>query len=205
LLVWQGPVRFVGVNGVQSVIAVACWPFGLAFVHMGTMAGFSQLYTIQLDANNSLSTLLIMLCSFLLIALWMIIGTLATPALINQLVQSGANLGAGLVGGAAGRAAQSAGKAVGTAAAAGGATAGMAVGGVLGGSAGAQLGANLGGSVGASAGGMASSLGSNTSSAIFQATGSSGGGGAVPTRASSAAGMAALQGLSQMGQGGGTP
>jgi hypothetical protein len=198
LLSWQGPTRFLGVNYIQSVIAVMSWPIGWSIVYIGAVVGLANTATANAAGWTTVVSIFV---NVFLICLWMITGATIAPMLMTRVVTAGGNFASGMIGAVAGRAFGMAGSVAGAAAGVAGAGAGAAVGGSVGGPAGAMVGAAIGSSV---AGGIGRAVTSQAvgglQSAISQATGGDGGGGAVPTRASTYAGMAALQGIAQMGQ-----
>ena len=208
LLSWQGPSRFLGVNYLQSVIAVMSWPIGWGIVYIGGVAGLANVQTILAQGIKTGSlggnpvTPISLFVDIALICLWLMTGAIIAPMLMTRVVTAGGNFAAGLVGAAAGRALGLGGAMVSAAAGAAGTAAGAAIGAAVGGPAGAVTGASMGSSIG---GGLGNAVAGQTfgsaQSAVGQATGGDGGGGgAVPSRASSYAGMAALQGISQMNQ-----
>jgi len=187
LQTWQGSARFLGVHYIQSMLGVLCWPIGWGLIYVGTAAGMQKLNMLfQSFANNKsvdIVLLIFIFVNFLLVALWMIIGTIMAPGLINKVVTAGGNFAAGAMGAVAGKAIGGVGDTIKGAATAAGTIAGAAVGGP----AGAQVGSQIGGSVGA----VAAAPTDSVRNSITQATGE-GGGGAAPSGASVDAGLAAL-------------
>jgi hypothetical protein len=192
LQTWQGSARFLGVHYIQSMLGVLCWPIGWGLIYVGTAAGMQKLQMLfkqfSSTSNGNLDKLDVVLLififvNFVLVALWMIIGTIMAPGLINKVVTAGGNFAAGAMGAVAGKAIGGVGDTIKGAATAAGAIAGAAVGGP----AGAQVGSQLGGSVGA----VAAAPTDSVRNSITQATGE-GGGGAAPSGASVDAGLAAL-------------
>jgi len=204
LLGWQGPTRFLGVNYIQSVIGVMSWPIGWSIVYMGAMAGITNVQT-SLSQGVSSGSLdgIALFVNIALICLWISTGAVIAPMLMTRVVTAGGNFGAGMVGAVSGKALGMGGAMVGAAAGGAGTAAGAAIGAAVGGPPGAIMGASMGSSIGGGLGNAVSSQTfGNAQNAVAQATGADGGGGggATPSRASSYAGMAALQGIAQMNQ-----
>jgi hypothetical protein len=207
LQTWQGSARFLGVHYIQSMLGVLCWPLGWAFIYVGNAAAMQNLQTLfqKFSTNNNGNEDIVLLigifANFLLTSLWMIIGTIMAPGLINKVITAGGNFAASAMGAVSGKAVGAAGDAIKGATTAAGAIAGAAVGGAVGGPAGAKAGSQVGSQLGGSVGAVAAAPGDSVRNSITQATGE-GGGGAAPSGASFDAGLAAL---AQTGKGrGGT-
>ncbi len=201
ILSWQGATRFLGINYIQSVLGVTCWPIGWGLIYVGTVAAMQNLTTQfnNFSKTTDLGTLIFIFINVFLICVWMVIGTIMAPGLIMKVITAGGNFAASAMGAVSGKTIGAAGEAVKGAAQATGAIAGAAVGAMAGNP---LMGAQIGGQIGGSVGGAAAAPASSMASSVSQATGEGGGGGGVaPTNASSAAGFAALQGLAQMGKG----
>jgi hypothetical protein len=207
LQTWQGSARFLGVHYIQSMLGVLCWPIGWAFIYLGSAAAMhnlNDLFQKFADNNNGTEDLVLLigiLANFLLTSLWMVIGTVMAPGLINKVITAGGNFAAGAMGAVSGKAVGAAGDAIKGATTAAGAIAGAAAGAAVGGPAGAKAGLQVGSQLGGSVGAVAAAPGDSVRNSITQATGE-GGGGAAPSGASFDAGLAAL---AQTGKGrGGT-
>jgi hypothetical protein len=204
LQTWQGSSRFLGMHYIQSMLGVLCWPLGWGFIYVGTVAAMKNLQVLfQQFQNNSNSgavdvvLLIFIFVNFFLVCLWMIIGTLMAPGLMNKVVTAGGNFAAGAMGAVSGKAIGAVGDTIRGAASATGAVAGAAIGAAVAGPAGAMAGAGLGGQLGGSVGGAAAAPTDSVRNSIAQGTGE-GGGGAAPSGASADAGLAAL---AQVGKG----
>ena len=92
--------RGIAVRYFMSLLGVALWPLGWALASMMTdalleMAANERIYVVGgSQAAHGTQTLFLIL----LVGIWMLVSTIATPRLINQLIQNGSQIGAAVLG-----------------------------------------------------------------------------------------------------------